>query len=475
MPNVVREDVDALNILLTVVIERSDYEQKLNNELKKYRQKATIKGFRKGKTPLSFIKKTYGNAVLADIVNQQIQTDLYEYLQESKMDYLGQPLPAPDQDFLDLDIKSLQDEYRFTFELGLTPDFELQGADEDTTLEEYDVEIPEKVVQDEMDLARRRHGDRGTVEDELIEDNDIVKFKAKELDGDQIKEGGWESEMSILVNRIADEAVKEEIKTKKHGDSIRFNVFTIEANETEDYAKKYLLNMDENQIKDIEVGEMFEGEIIEVTRIQPAELNEEFFEKQFGKDQVSTEEEAKAKLEEDVKSFYTRQAEGLLYRDAQENLMELNSPNIPLPDEFLKRWLVASNDQNTEENVEAGYESFAKSLRWSIIRNKLQQKFDIKIEEADLRKGFGDRIRQYMGGVGDETYIDTVIDRMMEDQKQVENLAEELFSDRLFEQIKGAINVKPKAISIEDFTDVIQKAREEAAAIREGVVVQEEE
>lgn len=466
MPNVVREDLDNLNTLLTVVVDRSVYEPKLNEELKKYRQKASIKGFRKGKTPMSFIKKSFGQSVFADIINQQLQGDLNEYLNESKLDYLGQPLPATDQEEITLDVKTLQEQYVFKFELGLTPDFELQGADESTTLEMYDVTIPEEAVQEELDLARRRHGERQEVEDAQIEENDIVKMHVKELDGDALKEGGWESDMSILVNRIADEAVKEEILTKKKGDTLRLNVFTIEPNETEAYAKRYLLNMTEEDIEQVAVGEFFEGTITEVLRIIPAELNAEFFKKQFGEDTVSNEEEARAKIQEDIKTYYNRQTDGLLFRDIQENLMEVNAPNMPLPEAFLKRWLVASDERNTEDIVEKDFENFSKSLRWSIIRNKLQEKFQIQLEEADLRQGFADRIRQYMGGFSDASYIESVVDRMMQDQKQVENLADEIFSDRLFESLKATITVKEKPVSVEEFMEIVEAARAEAEAAR---------
>lgn len=477
MPNVVREDIDNLNIALTVVIERNDYEPKLNEELKKYQKRAAVKGFRKGKTPMSFLRKLYGEALLADIMNETIQDTLYDYLDAHKLNFLGQPIPSDDQKEQLIDIKETKDVYEFRFDLGLVPEFELLGADASNELEEYEVEVPEKTIDEELEMARRKQGERLTVEEGPVLENDLIYLDARELDGDTAKEDGWEGEIILLVSQIADEAVKAKLLAASFGDTISFNVYQLEKHQTEAYVKKYLLQMSEEEAESTEVGADFEGTILRANRVIDAELNQDFFDKQFGEGLVTSEEEAREKIKQQVKSFYQRQAEGLLFRDLQNDLLEKNEEHIPLPEDFLKRWLQLSNENNTPEVIERDFENFKRSIRWSLVQNKLTKQFGIKVDEQDIRRGFEDRIRSYLGNTPmmlDSSFISATVDRMMEDEGQVESLAEELHTDRLFENLKKVVTVKPKTISIEELTTILQEARAQAQPFQDEYTGEEE-
>jgi trigger factor len=472
MPKVVKEELDQLNAVLTIHIGREDYKPRFDEELKKYRQKAQLKGFRKGKTPLSFIKKMYGQSVLVDIVNTMLQEEMSNFMRDDESKFLGQPIPSEDQPSVNFDALELED-FTFKFDLGIAPEFELKGVDAENTFKEYAVEIPEEEIGKELEMAQKQTGERKETE-EQIEENDVISVHAVELDGDAPKEGGWESTFSLHVESVSNEELKSELLKKKKGDTIRINIHNIEDSEIENYAQKHFLNMSEEEIEEQEVGEMFEGTIQSVTRLYPSELNQEFFDKAFGPDQVSSEEEAREKIRENIQNFYQRQVDGLLFRDFQDDLMEKNKEQLPLPDSFLKRWLVQANEKNTPEQVEKEYDKFAESLRWSLIKGKLTRQFEIQITEEQIREGFIQRVAGYFGGQVDPSLIGGTVDRLMQDEQQVESVAEEIVSDLLFEKIKESVTIEPAPISAEELKEMVQKAREEAAAATEPAAEEEE-
>ncbi len=477
MTKVVREDIDNLNAVLRVNLTKGDYDAKLKSELNKYRKKAHMKGFRKGKTPMGLVKKMYGNAVLVEVINEMLQSSLSSYMSEENLNILGQPIPSASQEEMNFDINDLQD-YHFAFDLGLAPEFEVQGLSADNSFERYAVAIDEAMIDDDLMGVRKRIGERTQVEDD-IEERDMVSLNAEELDGDQLKENGWATTFSILVDNLANDDFKEDIKKKKKGDKIRFNIYELEKDRDAAYVEKYLLNIGENDDAS-GIGAHFEAEIGEITRVVPATLDQAFFDKAFGEGIVKSEEEARTKIESEIQKYYDRQSESLLFRDFQNNLIEQNP--LTLPDQFLKRWLKESNENVDAETIEKEYDSFAENLKWSLVRAKTVKKFDLKVGEEELFEGFKDRVRQYFGGYGDELVILNTANRLMEDEKQVDQMYQELISDRLFNAIREVVTINDKAIGSKEFDEVIKKAREEAEAVKnssqqidEAQTVEEEE
>ncbi len=456
MSKVVREDVGSLSAVLTLTVTRGDYEPKLDVELNKHRKKAQLKGFRKGKTPMGFIKKMYGRAMLADVINEMIQKELSKYIAEEKIQILGQPLPSEEQEDYDFNINELTD-FTFKFDIGFAPEFEVEGLSDESVFERYAVEVKDSLIEKDIEAARKRFGNRNSVDDK-IEENDVVTLNAEELDGDKDKENGWATTFDILVSQIEDEAVKKQLIGKKKGTKVSFNIFKLEKNSTEESVRKYLLNIGENDT-DVVIGENFEAVVEEIKRVEPAELDQAFFDKYQGEGVVKNIEEVKSKVEADIIKYYDRQSESLLFRDFQDFLLEKNK--LDLPDDFLKRWLVASSEQNTVELVEGEYVNFAKNLQWSLIKGKIAKKFDLKVEEEEVFEGFKNRVRDYFQGYGDELVILNTANRLMQDEKQVDQLYQELMSDKLFEAVREVVTIKDKKIDSEDFDEVIKKAREE--------------
>jgi trigger factor len=219
--------------------------------------------------------------------------------------------------------------------------------------------------------------------------------------------------------------------------------------------------MDEEEEHD--VNPEFHFEILKVERLQPADMDEDFFEKAFGEGEVSNEEEAREKIRENIKGFYRQQAEAILYRDMQEKILELNE--VDLPDDFLKRFIVAENEETSMDEVEADYENISKNFQWTIIRNKLVEQYDVKVETEEIKDALRQQVAQYMGNyAGDESFLDSMVERLMQDQKQVNSAYENKLADKLFDALKDEFALEDKSIELEDFKKVIQSINEEAKA-----------
>ena len=455
MAKVVREDIDELNAVLKIELSREHYEPKLKSELNKYRKKAHIKGFRKGKTPMGFIKKMYGTAVLAEVINESLQTAISGYISEEKLNILGQPLPLEQEEELDFDVNNLKD-FNFSFELGMAPEFELEGIDSNSEFNRYAVEVPDSMIDEDLSNAQKRGGAQTSVEG-AVEENDLLDLNAEELEGEEKKENGWASTFSILVKLIDSEDLRKEVLGKTKGDKIRFNIYELEKDRDEAHVRKYFLNVGEEDA-DREIGAEFEAEITNISRVMPAELNQEFFDKAFGEGEVNSEEEARKKIETEIQKHYERQAESLLFKDFRDRLMEVNKIN--LPDQFLHRWLKASNENVTEEAINQEYDAFAENLKWSLIRGKAVQKFELQIDDNEIVEGFKERVRGYFGGYGDELIILNTANRLMEDEKQVDQMYQELISDKLFKAIHEVVAVSNKTIDAKGFDDIVKAVRE---------------
>ena len=456
MPKVVREDIDNLNTVLTVTIEKSEYEDQFKTELNKYRKQVQMKGFRKGKTPMSVLRKMYGKAILSDVINGMLQTEVGNFLTENDLNYLGQPLPNDEQQVYEFDPRDLED-FEFKFDLGLAPDFEVAGLEEDASFEMYDVTIPTEKIDEELANARKRMGEQVSITDDEMKEGDLVKISIQELDGDDPKEEGVTNEFSVPQDRLTDEA-RELISQHKTGDSFKINIYNLEKETSPEYVHNYFLGVKGEEAE--AVGETVQATIVDITRLQEAEMNEEFFNKLFGEGVVATEEEAREKLENDLKSYYDRQAEAVLYRHIQEELLKQN--DMELPGDFLKRWLKTNNENVTDEQIERDFPDFVENLKWTLIRSKLSKKHDVQITQDEIKDAFKRQIQGMISNPAlfDDNFLETMAMRMMEKEEDVDRVAQQVLTDKVFAAVKDSVKVEPKGISTEDFEKVIEDINE---------------
>ena len=471
MPQVVRTDSDNLNTQIVLTITKDDYEPKFKSELNKYKNKVSMKGFRKGKTPTALIKKMYGQKLLVDVINEMVQNEIFSFIKGEELNTIGQPIPSEDQPEVDFSVNELKD-MEFRFDLGLAPQFELKGVDKKTSFDFKKVQIEDSFLTEQVEAGRKRVGERVQVTED-IEGNDVVKLNANELDGKKLKADGWAASFSILVDEIADEKVKKQILKKKAGDKVTVNVFQLEKDRDADFVRKNILGVQEND-GDVEIGEMFEATIEEVNRIQLAELNQEFFDKYMGPGKVTSVEEMKEMIKTDYVTHYDKQADALMFRDFNEMLLEKN--DLPLPDAFLKRWLKTSEQNVQDSDVEEGYDEFAKSLRWSLIRGELIKKFNLEVTDDEVFEGIKEQVRgmfkQYGMADADELIVLNTANRMAEDKEQMNKVYGEMMNEKVFKTIKGEIKLNETPISREDFDTLLQEERAKAEAAQAAAQVQ---
>ncbi len=451
MATFVKEDLDTLNAILTITIDQSDYEKNFKKTLEKHRKDSHLKGFRKGKTPLSYVKKMYGEQILMQEVNTILQEQLQAALKG--VEIFGEPIPNEKQEQVAFDANKLGD-FEFKFDLGLIPDFEIKGISKKSTYKTNRVSVSDKIVEEELNNARKRFGKRSNAEND-IQMNDLVKVTAKELDGKALKEDGHEAEFSIAVDRAADKLAKA-LSKKKVGDTISFDIKDVEKDSEKSIINKYILGIEED---DDTVGDMFEAEITEVSRVELAEMNQEFFDKQFGEGVVTSEQEALDKFRIDLNASMQKNADAILFRDIQMELVKKN--NFELPEEFLKRWIKISNEKPvSDEQIDREFPFFIEELRWSVLRGKLTKQFELKVSQEEIEAGFINALKSY-GGIPpglDESILKSYTQRLFQDKQAVQKQAEEIMGDKLFTAVTQAVKLDETLVDEKEIETIIKEA-----------------
>ncbi len=289
--NINLENIDPLNATLSIVIAKEDYEPKYKETLNDFRRKGTFKGFRKGKTPLGYIRKIYGESALAETVTELLQKTIMDYLNENKVNFLGQPLPADDQERINFDPKRLED-YAFKFDLGMAPEFEVQGLD--AKIKRHDIEVKTALVDEEWDKYAKQLGTSVDAEDDIA-DGDVLYLKATELEGGKPKEGGVEASFTVQIDDFADDGLRKKVLKMKKGDNFTYAPLNLEKDRDMEFVRKYHLGIDEQP--DLEITDEFEAEIESVNRVVPAEVNQEFLDKLFGEGKITSEEDGRAEIQ----------------------------------------------------------------------------------------------------------------------------------------------------------------------------------
>ncbi|MBK7406810.1 MAG: trigger factor [Saprospirales bacterium] len=451
MSKVVKEDLDQLNASLTVVIDKDSYASRFDSALKNYKHRSQLKGFRKGKTPESFLRKAYGPGILSDVINDMLQEEINNFLRDDKdTNYLGHPIPSPDQAPVSFDLDRAGD-FEFKFDIGKAPDFEIIGLSADTKVARFEADITEAELEKDLLGIRRRMGKLEDVEDGVMQEDDALTIHTEELENGAHMHGGIHHHFQLRLDEDLDETLKKELMQRKVGETFTFNPFAINKEANAGYVRRYYLGLEEEL--DREISTEFEGRIEAIRRAELPPMDQAFFDSYFGEGVVSNEEEAKAHLRKELEQYFNRRADGLFFQMLRQQILDLNHAQLVLPDEFLKRWLVTSDEKNTPELVEKSYDRFAESLRWSLIRNKLIRDNELDVTEEEVRSEFANRIRESVGYQLDDIVISSTIDRLMGDEKQLERLAEDILEKKVYSTIEAAVGTEKKPISFKDLSE----------------------
>ncbi|HMO40658.1 MAG TPA: trigger factor [Saprospiraceae bacterium] len=471
MPRFIREDIDSLNVKLTVIIEPADYQTEWQKELDKIRKNVPMRGFRKGKAPLGLIRGMHGRQVLYDTVMRTLEEKTNEYFQAEKINMIfGEPLNSEDQPELDFSAKSPRD-FEFRFDLGLRPEFELTGLEPPFSYHRYDVEVPHETAIEQIERWREQLADATTIEEAATEEHRL-SITVREMENDAIKENGMESEIMIILAELKPGAARDQLLGKKAGDKVIVNF--PELYDPEQYPRDYVIEeilfADAKEI----TNDFFEVEIEAVQQFEKPALDQDFFDKIFEPDTVHTEAEAIEEVREIIKQRYDPRVNALLMYDIQEQLLAQNV--IPLPDIFLRRWMDIRRKNQDEPITEEAYEHFEQGVRWSLIKSKLADQFDITITEQDLKAAFAAQVQGYFGGYpGMEQFVESMVERMMQDSKQVNEIYENILTDRLLDGLLQVVHLNPLSISAPEFEKIFAEIQAKVEAEQQAQAWDDEE
>jgi len=449
--NITQENTDKLNAILNVKVEEADYMERVDKVLRDYRRQAKVDGFRPGKVPMGIIKKMYHTPVLVDEVNKLVSESLFEYLKENNVNILGEPLPHKDGE-QKFDFEN-DKEFEFKFDLGLAPEFNLEVTAKDK-VPYYKIKVDKKQQDEHKDALLGRFGEFISVDkagkDELIKGT-LVKV---DKEGKEVENGIRVENVSMSLDMMKDEDQKILFSGAGSGAEVIFDVKKAYPNDTEVAS---LLRIDKAEVAMLEGT--FKCVIEEVQKFEKAVIGTEFYDKVYGEGEVKTEEEFTKRVIEEIALNYERESEYRFMVDAREALIK--KAKIDLPVEFLKRWMVETNEQITEEQVKEDFEKYEDDFRWQLIKESLLKQQDIKVsEEEALEAAKGMALNQYMqygiSNVPDE-YLENYAKEMMSKPEEARKFYEQKGEEKLISYIKSTVKLDEKEVSSEKFRKLYEK------------------
>jgi len=436
---ITKKDIDSLNAVLTVAVKEEDYSGKVQKILTNYRKTANIPGFRKGHVPMGMVKKQYGKAVLVEEVNKILQEALHNYLTEEKLDVLGNPLPKNDTE-IDWDTPN----FSFDFELGLSPKFEVDVVGK-KSITHYNIVADDKMINDQVTSIRKQYG-------KLIAKNEVEMND--EITGVFInEEKGIDKNTSFPLEIIKGKTQAKKFIGANVGDVLVLKTKGLFA---DDHQNQTYLDVSHDDAHGLDINVNFE--IKEVNKREMAELNQDLFDKIFGKDVVKSEEELKAKIKEDAERQFIQQSDQKLMDEVVESL--ISNTKFDLPGEFLIRWIQSSGKSPmTEEEAKVEYEKSEKGLRFQLIEGKIRKDNDIQVSFDELKDHSKNLIKGQMAQYGQanpsEEELDSIAARIMSNEEEVKRLSEQLNSQKLLNFFKKTTKLKTKEIAYDKFINEV--------------------
>lgn len=440
---------DKINGLLTVTIEEDDFKNDVEKELKNYRKRANVPGFRPGMVPMGLIRRQYGNAVKMDVVNNKLSEEVNKYIQDNKINMLGMPLGSEKQTPVDLEKDA---PYTFMFDIAVAPEFDIELSDKDA-IDYYDITVDDKLVDQQVDGFASRFGAYQKAEE--YKEGDVLKGDLRELDAEgNTKEGGVEVEgATVMPQYLKDDDQKKLFEGAKAGDIITFNPYKAYAGGAE---VATLLKV-EREKKDDYQGD-FSYQITEVQHFEKHAVDQKLFDQVFGKDEVKDEKSFREKIAEGVKQQLATDEDFRFLQDLRKYAEE-KVGQLTYPDALLKRVLKENNKDKDDEFINKNYEASLKDLTWSLIKNKLAEKAEVKVNDDDVKNVAREIARaqfaQYgMQNVGEE-YVNNYAEELLKQRDTVNQFAERAVDEKLVAAIKPVVKLNHKEISLEDFNKMV--------------------
>jgi len=449
--NISFEIADKVNGLLTLTVEEADYQENVEKALKDFRKKANYPGFRPGMVPMGLIKKQYGASAKMDAINKLIGEQIYKYVQDNKIQMLGEPLQHEGQEPQDLEKPA---PYTFQFDIAVAPEFsiELNGHNK---IDHYTITVDDALIDRQVDMFASRLGSFESVDS--YEDNDMLKGDLRELDEKgNTKEGGLTVEAaSVMPNYIKNEAQKALFNGPKKGDIITMN--PREAYENNAELAAFL------KVKEAELGNYtgnFSYQITDIQRYKKHAVDQELFDRTFGEGEVKSEKAFRERIAEGLKEQLSVDADYKFIQDVRA-YCEKKVGDLQFPDALLKRIMLNNNKERGEEFVEKNYANSLKELTWRLIKDQLVAAHNIKVDDKDVLEAAKETARvqfaQYgMNNVPDD-YVENYAKEIMKKRENVDGLVDRASDIKLCEALKKVVKLNEKEISLDDFNKMMSK------------------
>lgn len=450
--NVSLQNIDKVSALLTVKLEKADYQERVDKALKSLRQKVQMPGFRKGMVPASLVKKMYGKSVLGEEVNKLLSETVYKYIQDNKVNILGEPLPSEDKQ-PEIDFDTMED-FEFVFDIALAPEFNVEVSAADK-IDYYTIDVTDDMVENQVKAYTQRNGKYDKVD--AYADNDMLKGLLAELDENgTTKEGGIQVEGAVMMpTYMKNDEQKAIFANAKVNDVLVFNPHTAWDGNAAELAS--LLKIDKEAAAEMKSNFSFQVE--EITRFVPGDLTQEIFDQVFGKDVVKTEEEFRAKVKESIAKQFEADGDFKFLVDARKALME-KVGKLEFPDALLKRVMRLNNPDKDEKFVDDNYDKSIEELTWHLIKEKLVKANDIKVEQEDITNMAKEATRAQFAQYGMLTVPDEVVENyskeMLKKKESVEGLVNRVIESKLSAALKSQVTLEHKTVSLEEFNKMFE-------------------
>lgn len=445
------ENPDKVNGLMTLTVEEADYTEKVEKQLKDYRKRANIPGFRPGQVPMGMVRRQYGNAVKVDVINNLLGEEIYKYVRENKVQMLGEPMPSEQQVQVDLEKPA---PYTFVFDIAVAPEFKIEITKKDT-VDFYNIAVDDKIIDRQIDMYASRSGHYDKVEE--YQANDMLKGDMRELDAEgNTKEGGISVEAAIMMPEyIKVEEQKALFQGAKLGDVITFNPKKAYPEGSAEI--QGMLKVSREEAENITAD--FSYQITEISRYVKAEVNQALFDQVYGEGNIADEKAFRERIAQDLKAQFVTDSDFRFLQDLRK-YCENKVGKLTYPDATLKRVMLNNNKDKGADFVEKNYEKSIKELTWHLIKEQLVAANNVKIEDADIKEAAKEAARaqfaQYgMNNVPDE-YLENYAADMLKKKEYVDNLVDRSIDRKLTEALKKIVKLNEKEISLDDFNKLFE-------------------
>lgn len=451
--NILFENPDKVNGLMTVTVEDADFKDNVEKTLKDYRKRANFPGFRPGMVPMGLIKKQFGPSVKMDTLNKYVGEQIYNYIRENKIQMLGEPLPSEKQEPVDIEKDG---PYTFMFDIAVAPEFKIE-LNGDTKIAYYEIQADDKLIDQQVDMFASQLGSYEKADSYDGEKRDMLKGDLRELDADgNTKEGGITVEGAVMMPEyIKVDDQKKLFDNAKPGDIITFNPRKAYPDNDSEVAN--LLKINRDAVKDVEAD--FSYQVIEINRFKKADVNQALFDQVFGKDTVKSEEEFRGKIAEGLKPQLQANSDYKFMLDVRK-YAEDKVGELTFPDALLKRIMLLNNKDKGEEYVEKNYDESIKQLKWHLIKEQLVAANNIKVEDAEVKAAAKEAARMQFAQYGmnnvPEEYLDNYADEMLKKRDSAANFVDSAVEKKLVDALKGVVSLDKKTVTLDEFNELMK-------------------